>query len=214
MKLKLVSFRNLRLAAPLTMGLALGNVVWGAPSIQSIEVSPNPLVTGHNFTIAVAASPDVTQATATVDFRPGQPRALEIPLTKQGPIWTGSGLVPSDLSRQLPAQAGAMVRVALFDAGHQRTEGVVHLGVNIESISAVFAGGTLTITGDENDNTIIASRDVAGVILVNGGTVPVTGGVPTVATTSLIRIIGLDGNDVLTVDDANGPMPPANTLSI
>src|SRR6185369_3338083 len=45
---------------------------------------------------------------------------------------------------------------------------------------------------------------------VNGGTLPVTGGPATVANTALIRILGLDGNDVLTVDDGNGPMPPAN----
>ena len=46
----------------MVLGLCLGNVVWSAPSIQSIEVSPNPLNTAENFTIAVAASADVTVA--------------------------------------------------------------------------------------------------------------------------------------------------------
>ena len=206
------TFRNLHSAVFLTLGLCLGNVGWGAPSIQSIGVSPNPVITGHDFTIAVTASPDVAQATAIVSFRPGEPRLLEIPLTHQGLIWTGSGLVPSDLSHQLPVQAGAMVRVILLDAGHHRAERVVHLGVNIESISAAFTGGILTITGDDLDNTITASRDAAGTILVNGGAVPVTGDVPTIVNTSLIQIIGLGGNDVLSIDDSNGPMPPANLI--
>lgn len=48
--------------------------------------------------------------------------------------------------------------------------------------------------------------------MINGGAVPVTGGVPTIANTTLIRILGLGGNDVLLVDDSNGPMPPANIL--
>jgi Ca2+-binding RTX toxin-like protein len=51
---------------------------------------------------------------------------------------------------------------------------------------------------------------VSGNILVNGGTIGISGGAPTITNTTLIRILGLAGNDVLTVDDANGPMPPAN----
>jgi len=212
LKSMLVGFRNLRLALSLTLGLCLGNVVWGAPSIQSIDLSPNPLITGHTFTIEVTASPDVTQATATVGFRPGQQGLLQIPLAKQGPVWTGSGLVPSNLRLQLPTNAGAMVAVVAFDAAHHRSERVVEAGVEIESISAVLSGGVLTVTGDGHDNTITASRDAAGTILVNGGTVAVSGGVPTIANTTLIRIIGLNGNDLLLVDDSNGPMPPANLL--
>ena len=207
-----VGFRNLRPAVSLALGLCLGNLGWSAPVIQSIEVSPKPLLTGQNFTIAVTASSDVTQATATVDIRPGQPRLLEVPLVKQGLVWTGSGSVPADIRFQLPGSAGAMVRVILLDAAHRRAEGVVQVGVEVVSITAVLAGGVLTITGDDHDNTLIASRDVGGTILVNGGAVPVTGGVPTVANTTLVRILGLGGNDVLLVDDSNGPMPPSNQL--
>ncbi len=210
MKSLVVSFRNL--AVSLALALCLGNMVWSAPSIQSIDVSPNPLTTGQPFTITVTASPDVVQATATVDFRPGEPQALQIPLAKQGPIWTGSGLAPAELRRQLPLKAGAMVKVLLLDAAGLRAEGVLHVGVNVVFVSAVFAEGVLTVTGDEHDNTLIVSRDAAGTILVNGGAVPVTGGVPTVANTSLIRILGLKGNDVLSVDDSNGPMPPSDLL--
>jgi len=102
------------------------------------------------------------------------------------------------------------VKVAVFDDGRHRAEGVLQVGVHIESISAVFAGGILTITGDDQDNALTASRDSAGTILVNGGVIPVTGGVPTVTNTTLIRILGLGGNDVILVDDTNGPMPPSN----
>lgn len=206
----LFSFRNLGLATSLALSLGLGNVIWAAPSVQSIEVSPNPVTTGQNFTIAVTASPEVTRATALVAFRTGQPRLLHVPLVKQGQVWTGSGLVPSDIRLQLPHEAGAMVKVHVFDADYQRAEGVVQLGVKVESISAVFTEGVLTITGDDQENTIVASRDPAGTILVNGGAVPVTGDIPTTNNTSLIRAFGLGGNDVLQVDDSNGLMPPAN----
>jgi Ca2+-binding RTX toxin-like protein len=205
-----VSIRNLRSAVALTLGLCLGNVAWSKPSIQSIAVSPNPLLTGQSFTIAVTASPDATQATAMVDFHPGKPLSLQVPLTQQGLIWTGSGVVPAELKH--PDKSGAKVTVQLFDAAHHQEEEVVHVDVDVLSLSADFAGGILTITGDEHDNTLVASRDPAGTILVNGGTVAVTGGLPTIANTTLIRILGLEGNDVLLVDDGNGPMPPASLL--
>jgi Ca2+-binding RTX toxin-like protein len=209
MKSIFVTFRNLRLRLSLTLGICLANVVWSAPSIQSIEVSPNPLTNGQSFSIAVTASPDVIRALATVDFRPGQPQLLEIPLTKQGETWIGSGVVPQELRRQLPFVAGAKVKVVLFDAAGLRAVGLTHPGLEIVSLSAAFANGILTVTGDDHDNTLIVSRDAAGTILVNGGTVPVTGDVPTIVNTTLIRILGLEGNDVLLVDGANAPMPPA-----
>ena len=206
------SFRNLGLAALLSLGLSPANVAWSAPSIQSIEVSPNPLTTGQTFTIDVTTSPDVTRATATVFFRGGEPRFLQVPLTKQGLTWTGSGIVPANLRLQLPTPAGAMVKVTAFDAARRLSEGVVHLGVKIESISAVFADGILIVSGDDQDNTITVSRDAVGAILVNDGAVPVTGSLPTVGNTALIRMLGIKGNDILSIDEVNGPMPPANLL--
>ena len=184
--------------------------MWGAPAIQSIDVSPSPLATGQPFTISVTASPDVVQATATVDLHPGSPRILQVPLAKQGSAWVGSSFMPADSRLQLPGAAGAMVKVTLFDGSNHRSEGVVRVGLSIVSLTAVFSGGILTVTGDDHDNTIIVSRDVAGTILVNGGAVPVTGDVPTSGNTTLVRILGLGGDDVLTIDDSNGPMPPGN----
>ena len=202
--------RILRLSASLVAALCLGNIAATAQTIQSISVSP--LVTGQNFTIAVEASPDVTQGSATFLFRPGQSGALEVPLIQQGPIWTGSGLVPDDLRRQLPKGAGATAQVVLFNAAGRRVVKVVQLAVRVESITAVFDGGILTVTGDDQDNSIVVSRDIAGALLVNGGLVPVTGAVPTVYNTSLIRIIGLKGNDALSADDSTGLDTPVNIL--
>jgi len=206
------NFRNLRLAASLAMGLCISSVAFGADLIQSIDVSPNPLITGRTFTIAVTASPDVTEATATVAFRPGEPRPLQIQLTKQGNVLTGSGTVPTDIQRELPSDAGALVRVTVFDAAGRQAQGVVRLGVRIETITAVFADGILTITGDDLDNTITVSRDLAGRILVNAGAIPVTGGTATVGNTSLIRVIAQEGNDTVRFDEANGVLPTANLL--
>lgn len=180
------------------------------PSIQSIEVLPNPLIAGQNFTVAVSASAGVARAKATVEFHPGESRALEIPLTRQGLIWTGTGLVPADLHHKHRDGGGAKVEVVVFDAAGHRDEAAVHLRVIPSTISAVFTGGVLTVTGDDQPNSLTVSRDAAGNILVNGGTLAVTGGVPTIANTTLIRILGLGGNDVLTMDDSNGPMPPSN----
>lgn len=210
MKSIIIIIRILRLGASLASVICLGNMVATAQAVQSIDVSP--LVTGQNFTIAVTASPDVTQASATFSFRPGQPRAVEIPLTQQGTIWTGSGLVPADLRLQLPGSAGAMAKVVLFDASGIREQSVVQLAVKVESITAVLDGGVLTVTGDDQDNSISVSSDAAGTLLVNGGLVPVTGGVATTANTSLIRILGLKGNDILQANDDNGPLPSADIL--
>ena len=80
------------------------------------------------------------------------------------------------------------------------------------AVTASFspAGGVLTTLGDALDNTITASRNAAGTILINGGAVVVQGGTPTVANTDLIQVFGLGGNDTLTLDEANGALPAAN----
>jgi Ca2+-binding RTX toxin-like protein len=203
-------------AALVALACCLGNAAWGAPSIQSIGVSPTPLSSGQPFTIAVAASPDAVQAVARIDFRPGDPRALEVPLARQGSIWTGAGIVPADLKLQLPGKAGAMVKAVVLDGAGLRAEGVIQVGVstNLPFISAVFSGGILTAIGDNQDNVIAARRDAAGALQVsiNGNAIPISGGVPTIANTTLIRLLGLNGNDTLLIDDSAGPMPSGNLL--
>src|SRR4051812_27738755 len=204
-----VVFRKLQVAATLSLGLLCSTVAWGKPSIRNVSVSPTPMVTGQPFTVSVTTSTDVTQAIASFDFHPGQTATLEVSLTRQGAVWTGASVVPDDL-RLNDHKDEAKLKVIVVDASGQRSEQVIHLDVDVPTISAVFTGGILTISGDNGDNTLIASRDAAGNIIVNGGTLPITGGIPTVTNTTLIRILGLKGNDILTVDDSNGPMPPAN----
>jgi Ca2+-binding RTX toxin-like protein len=172
-------------------------------------VSPNPLIAGQTFTITVAASPDATQGSASVDFHPGQLQSLLIPLTLQGSNFVGTAAVPLDLKFKQDEQADAQIKVTVFDSKGQHDDENFKLDVEIPSITAIFNGGILTVTGDDKDNNMIVSRDAAGNLLVNGGTVTITGGAPTVANTTQIQMFGLAGNDTLTVDDSNGPMPPA-----
>jgi Ca2+-binding RTX toxin-like protein len=80
------------------------------------------------------------------------------------------------------------------------------------SVSAVSVGGVLTVTGDNNANTIIVSRDQSGNVLVNGGAVHINGSAATVNTIQSINVFGLGGNDTLTIDETGGRMPNA-TLS-
>src|SRR5262249_21329407 len=70
--------------------------------------------------------------------------------------------------------------------------------------------GVLTVTGDAHDNTIVVSRDAAGTILVNGNSVTGLGITATVANTRLIQVVGLGGNDNLSLNETNGALPSAN----
>jgi Ca2+-binding RTX toxin-like protein len=82
------------------------------------------------------------------------------------------------------------------------------------AITASFNAGTgvLSINGDNADNTVVVSRDMAGAILVNGGAVVIQNGAPTVATTILIEAAGLNGKDSFLVDQANGALPATSLL--
>lgn len=178
--------------------------------IQSVDVSPNPLLAGQAFTISVTASSDTVQGLASVDFRPGQSDPVDFTLTKQGQVFTCTGTVPAMFATKHLDKLHAKIKVTVFDAKLRHDQENVDVDLEIPTITAIFSGGVLTVTGDDHDNTLIVSRDAAGTLLVNGGAVPITGGAATVANTTLIQILGLGGNDVLTVDDANGLMPSAN----
>ncbi|WP_425613732.1 beta strand repeat-containing protein [Anatilimnocola sp. NA78] len=75
------------------------------------------------------------------------------------------------------------------------------------AVTAFFSGVTLTVLGDNLDNTIEISRNAAGNLLVNGGAVSVTSGTATVANTLQILVFGQGGNDTLTFNEANGALP-------
>jgi len=203
---KQYGFRHL--AASLALSLSLGGA-WAKPSVQSISVSPNPLIAGQTFTVSVTASPDVTMATASVDFHPGQQQTVLIPLTQQGFNFVGTAAVPVELKFKHDQTADAHLKVTLFDAKGHHDDEDFKLDVDFPTITAAFSGGILAVTGDDHDNNITVSRDAAGALLVNGGSVTISGDAPTVANTTQIKMLGLGGNDVLLVDDANGPMPPA-----
>src|SRR6478672_10475361 len=78
------------------------------------------------------------------------------------------------------------------------------------SVTALFAAGTLRITGDDQDNAITLSRTVGGALLVNDGAVVIQGD-PTASVTSAttILIVGAGGNDAITLDQTNGRLPGA-----
>jgi Ca2+-binding RTX toxin-like protein len=78
------------------------------------------------------------------------------------------------------------------------------------AVTATFNSGVLTVFGDSLNNSITVSRDAAGSILVNGGAVAVVGGTPTVANTTLIQVFGQDGNDQISLNEANGALPAAH----
>jgi Ca2+-binding RTX toxin-like protein len=82
---------------------------------------------------------------------------------------------------------------------------------NAATIAQFNAGtGTLSVFGDNLDNTITISRNAAGQLLVNGGAVHIAGATPTVANTALISVFGQGGNDAISLSEANGALPKAN----
>jgi len=93
----------------------------------------------------------------------------------------------------------------------RRISTIEQLGERITpTVNAFSLGGVLTVIGDNADNTIEVSRNVAGDLLVNGGAVRIFGGTPTAANTSQIQIFGLGGNDQLSLNETNGTLPRAS----
>src|SRR4051812_48850065 len=78
------------------------------------------------------------------------------------------------------------------------------------AVTAAFAGGVLTVTGDNNANAITVSRNAAGGLLLNNGAISIPGQAATVANTTLIKILGLAGDDAITLDETNGVLPAAS----
>lgn len=183
----------------------LGATAWAAPTILSSQVTPDPLQPGQPFTISVKATLDVVQATATVDFRPWSPKLLRIALSQSGDLWNGAGTFPANITP--PPGGKVTVKVLAFDAARERAERSTRVAVF--SALALFdpVTGVLTVSGDDQDNVLAVGRTPAGVLQVNGGSIPIVGGVPTIANTTLVRILGLGGQDQLSLDESNGVMP-------
>jgi Ca2+-binding RTX toxin-like protein len=79
------------------------------------------------------------------------------------------------------------------------------------SVHAFFvaAAGRLTVFGDAAGNEIVLGRDAGGAVVVNGGAVGVRGGEPAGDAVRQILVYGLSGDDVVRLDEANGPLPRA-----
>ena len=67
--------------------------------------------------------------------------------------------------------------------------------------------GLLTVVGDNAHTVITVANDGFGNIIVNGGAIPITGGVPTVTNTVLIQVLGSPGDDQITIGNS---LPPAH----
>src|SRR2546430_13548625 len=89
-------------------------------------------------------------------------------------IWT------SWLSRQRARRARAAAAAAAVDRAVESTVEMLE-SRRMYSVTATSAGGVLTVLGDNGANAITVSRDVAGNLRVNGGTVPIAGAPATVA---------------------------------
>ena len=83
------------------------------------------------------------------------------------------------------------------------------------AVTATFdpASGTLTVTGDAANDSITVARDTAGniVVISGSGTVPITGGTPTVTNADAINIDAGGGDDTVTKYAANGAFAPGKT---
>jgi Ca2+-binding RTX toxin-like protein len=93
--------------------------------------------------------------------------------------------------------------VLLGNGGVDTLDGGLGDNTLIQDGGSNITTGIVTLFGDALDNTITISRNAAGAILFNG--VPIPGA--TVANTSLIRVFGQGGNDIITFDEANGALP-------
>ena len=72
--------------------------------------------------------------------------------------------------------------------------------------------GVLTIAGTSGADNFVVRALADGSIVVNGGAVPISGGVPTVANTVSILMLGLAGDDQLVLEPAGGALPGARII--
>jgi Ca2+-binding RTX toxin-like protein len=182
-------------AGPLRLAIAVAALLSFSGAIG--ELSAAHAVTDPSLSLSITrANQSVVLGWFAVNAVPYQLEASSNLITwaNSGPAFTGNN-TSHFVTNFIAGQTRRFFRVSrLFPAANG---------------SAVFnpATGLLTIVGDDSDNMINVSGDGTGGIVVNGGAVPITGGVATVSNTVLIQILGLAGNDQLVV--GNG-LPPAH----
>jgi hypothetical protein len=95
----------------------------------------------------------------------------------------------------------------------QRRMSALHSWKEIHmAISGYYSHGIVSLIADADASNLTVSRNAAGTLLVNGGAVAISGGVPTVANTSLIQVFGLGGDEFITLDESIGELPRANVF--
>ena len=78
------------------------------------------------------------------------------------------------------------------------------------AVTANFAAGTLTITGDSLDNAVTASRNAAGKSWSMAAPLPLRAAPPRSRIPASFRHLDLGGNDTISLDETNGALPKAN----
>ena len=96
--------------------------------------------------------------------------------------------------------------VLIGNAGQDVLDGGTGSNLVFQDLAATVTNGVLTLFGTNAGENITISRNAAGEIFANGAALP---GAPTVAGIELIQVFGKDGNDVLTLNETNGPLPRA-----
>jgi hypothetical protein len=74
------------------------------------------------------------------------------------------------------------------------------------------ASGVLTVTGTQSADAYVVTANAQGAIVVNGGSVPIQGGTPTLANTTRIVLVGRGGDDQLVLDPHGGALPGARVV--
>jgi Ca2+-binding RTX toxin-like protein len=117
--------------------------------------------------------------------------------------WTQWFLQKFRSPRAVKPRRKSLSRTMTFETLHERIT---------PAVNAFFTPGvgTLTVNGDNANNTIDISRNAAGQILVNGGAIAIKGGNATVANVKVIQVFGGAGDDLISLNEANGALPRAN----
>jgi Ca2+-binding RTX toxin-like protein len=114
--------------------------------------------------------------------------------TNIGPVMSGTGSELSFTNSILGQSQGFLRVTRVFPAAPG-------------SASFNPSTGLLTVVGDALHTVINVANDGTGVIAVNGGAIPVVGGVATVSNTVLIQVLGSPGDDQITISSG---LPPAH----
>ena len=80
------------------------------------------------------------------------------------------------------------------------------------SVKGIFQSNQhrLLVNGDDGNNSITIGRDLGGHLSVNDGAIHISPDIATVGNTTLIQVNGGDGDDVIRLDETNGPLPAAH----